>query len=251
MRLKGKVAIVTGGGKGIGGCIVTAFGQEGASMVIPDIDFVGARTKAEEVDPTGQRAIPLNCDVSNLAQVDEMVKITVDRFKRVDILVNNAASAKLFPFLETTLDDWKCTLDIDLTGYFICAKAVAKEMIRTGEGKIINITSVAAQLGIRGSSAYTVSKGGVAAWTRVMAIELGSHNIKVNCIAPGFILTELARRNLSEADIQARQKRIPLGRYGQPEDLVGAAVFLASADSDYITGTTTFVDGGFTGAGII
>lgn len=251
MRLNSKVAIVTGGAKGIGGAIVTAFAREGASVVIPDIDFAGAKSKAEEVEATGQRSIPLHCDVSNPVQVREMVKITVDRFEKLDILVNNAASTKYAPFLETTLENWKSTLDLDLTGYFICAQAVAEKMVQKGEGKIINIASVAAQLGIRRSSAYTASKGGIIAWTRVMAIELALYNIKVNCIAPGFILTELAKKTLSEAEIQARQKRIPLGRYGRPEDVTGAAVFLASADSDYITGTTIFVDGGFTCAGIM
>lgn len=249
--MNSKVAIVTGGAKGIGGAIVTAFAREGASVVIPDIDFAGAKSKAEEVEATGQRSIPLHCDVSNPVQVREMVKITVDRFEKLDILVNNAASTKYAPFLETTLENWKSTLDLDLTGYFICAQAVAEKMVQKGEGKIINIASVAAQLGIRRSSAYTASKGGIIAWTRVMAIELALYNIKVNCIAPGFILTELAKKTLSEAEIQARQKRIPLGRYGRPEDVTGAAVFLASADSDYITGTTIFVDGGFTCAGIM
>lgn len=251
MRLNGKVAIVTGGAKGIGGAIVTAFGREGASVVIPDIDFAGAKSKAEEVDPLGQRSIALHCDVSNPIQVKEMVNTSIDRFGKVDILVNNAASAKYAPFLETTLEDWRWTLELDLTAYFICAKAVVTEMIHRGNGKVINIASVAAQLGIRRSSAYTASKGGIISWTRVMAIELAPHRINVNCIAPGFILTELAKKTLTESEIQARQERIPLGRYGQPEDVAGTAVFLASADSDYITGTTILVDGGFTCAGIM
>lgn len=251
MRLEGKAGIVTGGAKGIGGAIVSAFAREGASVVIPDIDFPGAESKAAEVKAIGQRAIPLLCDVSDPVQVKEMVKITLDRFGKVDILVNNAATTKYAPFLEMNLDGWKSTLDLDLTGYFICAQGVAGEMVQKGKGKIINIASVAAQLGIRRSSAYTASKGGIISWTRVIAIELAPHNINVNCIAPGFIMTELARITLTEAEIRARQERIPLMRYGRPEDVVGAAVFLASADSDYITGTTIFVDGGFTCAGIL
>lgn len=251
MRLKDKVAIVTGGAKGIGGAIVMAFAREGASVVIPDIDFPGAKSKAEEVELTGQRSIPLLCDVSNPVQVEEMIKTTIDQFEKVDILVNNAAIAKYAPFLEMTLEDWKSTLDLDLTGYFICAKAAAEAMVRMGKGKIINIASVAAQLGIRRSSAYTASKGGIIAWTRVMAIELAPHHINVNCIAPGFIMTELSKKTLTEAEIQAREKRIPLGHYGKPEDIAGTAVFLASEDSNYISGTTIFVDGGFTCAGIM
>lgn len=251
MRLRDKVAIVTGGAKGIGGAIVTAFAKEGASVVIPDIDFTGAKAKAKEVESLGQGAIPLHCDVSDPLRIKEMIRSTVERFGKVDILVNNAALARYSPFLETTLEDWRSTLDLDLTGYFICAQGAAKEMVRRGQGKIINIASVAAQLGIRRSCAYTACKGGIIAWTRVMAIELAPYHINVNCIAPGFILTELAKKNLSEAEIQDREKRIPVGRYGKPEDVAGTAVFLASSDSDYITGTTIFVDGGFTCAGII
>jgi len=251
MKLKGKVAIITGGATGIGGAIATRFSTEGAFVVICDIDLLKGKCKAEELNSIGGTAISVRCDVSNHAEVQEMLRTTVESFGKVDLLVNNAATTKRAPFVETTLDDWRSNLDVNLTGYFICAKAAAEEMIGNGAGRIINIASIASYVGIKGASAYAASKGGIIAWTRVLAIELAHYNITANCIAPGFIMTQAARKLLSVSDIKTRQERIPLGRYGRPEDVTGAAVFLASSDSEYITGTTLLVDGGFICSGLI
>jgi NAD(P)-dependent dehydrogenase (short-subunit alcohol dehydrogenase family) len=160
-------------------------------------------------------------------------------------------SAYYGPFLDMTLENWQKTLDSALTGYFLCARAAALHMRPGNRGKIINIASIAGQVGITRSAPYSASKGGILALTRVMAIELAPFNIQVNNINPGFIMTDLARTALTQEDRTTREAVIPAGRYGSPEDLTGAALFLASNDSDYVTGTSIVVDGGVTCARIL
>jgi 3-oxoacyl-[acyl-carrier protein] reductase len=251
MRLKDRVAIITGGAKGIGGAIATAYQREGARLVIPDIDREALQIKEQEIHLLGGEVLSLDLDISRPENTQVLIKETINRFGRLDILVNNAVWASYGPFLNMTLENWQRTLDVALTAYFLCAQAAAKHMRNQNRGKIIHIASIASKTGIIRSTPYSASKGGVLSMTRVMAIELAPHNIQVNAINPGFILTELAKKNLTEEDRRTRESVIPAGRYGSPEDVAGAAVFLASDESDYVTGISIEVDGGVTCGRII
>jgi len=251
MRLKDRVAIITGGAKGIGGAIASAYQREGAKLVIPDIDREALERKEQEIHSLGGEILPLDLDISRPENPHKLMEEAVDRFGRVDILVNNAVWAFYGPFLDMTLENWQRTLDIALTAYFLCAQAAARQMRVQNRGKIIHIASIAGRTAITRSTPYTASKGGIISMTRVMAVELAPYNIQVNAINPGFILTDLVRKVLTEEDRQMRASIIPAGRYGSPEDLVGAAVFLASEESNYITGININVDGGVMSARII
>jgi len=244
MRLKDRVAIITGGSQGIGGTIATTYHREGAQLVIPDIDGEALAEKTREIRALGGNILPLELDISQPENVERLLSETVDRFGRLDILVNNAVWASYGPFTDITLENWQKTLDVALTAYFLCAQAAARQMQTQNRGKIIHICSIASQTGVHRTTAYTASKGGILSLTRVMAIELASHNIQVNCINPGFIMTPFVQRILTEKDRQDREAVIPAGRYGAPEDVAGPAVFLASDESDYVTGTSIVVDGG-------
>ena len=250
MRLKDRVAIITGGAKGIGGTIAATYHREGAQLVIPDIDGEALAEKEQEISALGGNILPLELDISQPENVERLISETIDRFGRLDILVNNAAWASYGPFTDISLENWQKTLDVTLTAYFLCAQAAARQMQTQNHGKIIHICSIASQSGVHRTTAYTASKGGILALTRVMAIELAAHNIQVNCINPGFIMTPLVQRILTEKDRQDREAVIPAGRYGAPEDVAGPAVFLASDESDYVTGTSIVVDGGVTCASL-
>lgn len=251
MRLEGKTAIITGGAKGIGGAVATAFCREGASLVVPDIDAAALARKRDELRGLGREVLALELDISRADNVTRLMAAAMERFGRVDILVNNAVWAHYGPFLDMTLDKWQKTLDSALTAYFLCAHAAALQMRAQRRGKIIHVASIAGQVGITRSAPYSASKGAIIALTRVMAIELAPFNIQVNTINPGFIMTELARAVLTEQDRRTREAVIPAGRYGSPEDVAGAAVFLASDESDYVTGTSIVVDGGVSCARIL
>jgi len=249
-RLSRQYAIVTGGGRGIGKAVAIAFASEGASVCIADVDRQAGEETAREIIRRGGEAISIETDASQPEQAAAMVSQTVQTFGRVDILVNNAAVAKYAPFLEYPLEDWVRSLEINLTGYFLCAQESARMMVSTRRGKIINLSSVTGCVAVPESVAYSSTKGAVDAFTRVLAYELAPYGICVNAIAPGPILTEMARKTLSEEDRRVREAMIPAGRYGETEDLIGAAVFLASKESDYVTGQTIYVDGGFSISGV-
>lgn len=252
MRLKDKVAIITGGGSGIGRGIALNFAKEGANIVIPDINLEGARSAAKEVETLGRGSLAMEVDISKTLQVKDMVQATLNQFGKIDILVNNAVYVKYIPFLEFGEEEWDKIVKVSLGGYFLCSQAAAREMVKRREGKIVSIASMAAQIANVGSSAYSAAKAGVLALTRVMAIELGQYNINVNAISPGVIETPLMRSGLIPADeIEARLKRVPMGRVGRPEDIAMAALFLASEESSYITGHVLNVEGGFLSAGIM
>jgi 3-oxoacyl-[acyl-carrier protein] reductase len=251
MRLKKKVAVITGGAKGIGGVIATTYCREGAALVIPDLDKAALEKKQDEIQSAGREILPLELDISHPENVKRLISETVERFGKLDILVNNAVWASYGPFLEITLENWQKTLDVALTAYFLCAQTAALRMKTQNCGKIINIASIAGQVGIIRAAPYTACKAGILGLTRVMAIELAPYNIQVNNINPGFIMTDLARRVLTEEDRKAREASIPAGHYGNPEDVAGAALFLASDESNYVTGTSIVVDGGVTCAGIL
>ena len=249
-RLIDQVAIITGAGNGIGRSIALGLAQQGAHICIADIDPVGARQTAQQAEKLKRRAITVESDVSRPEEAQRLVEETMRAFGRVDILVNNAGIARYCPFLEYPAEDWRRTLEVNLGGYFFCAQAAARQMIARKKGKIINISSVLAETAMPHTVAYAATKGGVASLTRILALELAPHGINVNAIGPGPILTTMAQKNLREKDRVAREAMIPMGRYGLPEDLVGPAVFLASRDSDYVTGQTLYVDGGFLISGV-
>ncbi len=245
MKLKDKVAIVTGGGTGIGKGISLAYAKEGARLVIANRrEEIGARM-AEEITASGGEAIFVQTDICNLSDDQRLVDRTLESFGRIDILVNNAGISTLFgPFLEVTEDTYDTILDIDLKGTFFLSQKVARVMAEQEEGVIINITTNIAEIVQDGTSAYAAAKGGLKTLTRNMAFELARYDIRVNAIAPGEIYVENARSFFDHPANKPRFEALPLKRFGYPKDVSGAAVFLASQESSYITGITITIDGG-------
>jgi D-sorbitol dehydrogenase (acceptor) len=255
MRLQGKVAIVTGGAQGIGAAISRRYATEGARMVVADRNGEGASTVASEISDRGGEAIGVTVDVTNRDQVESMVARAVERFGGVDILVNNAGVIKLQTFLDVTEDDWNYMFDVNCKGMLWCSQAVARQMIEQHRGgKIINLASQAGRRGEALALAYCASKACVISMTQSLALALAPHRINVNGIAPGIVDTQLwvgvdqqfaklLDMNVGEP-IAKFVETIPLGRIEQPDDVAGAALFLASAEADYITQQTLNVDGG-------
>lgn len=245
MELEKKVALVTGGGQGIGKAIVLALAKKGASVVIADIDLESADKVADEAGKFG-KAVAKKADVSSETDVKRLVKETLEEFGRIDILVNNAGIDLKLPTEEVTVEQWQRVMDINLKGAFLCAQAVGKEMIKNRSGKIINIASVAGHSPVPRMAAYNASKAGVLLLSKTLAVEWAQYNINVNSISPGVTETSLLSRLRMEDPeaIKAREKRIPLGRVAQPEDIAQVAIFLASSASDNITGEDIKSDGG-------
>ena len=245
MRLKKQVAIVTGAGQGIGRAVALTLAREGATVVVNDIDLEKAEKVAEEVSAQGGQALPVQADVSKAKDVDVLVKKALDSYKRVDILVNNAGVAKLTRLLELTEAEWDRTMNINIKGQFLCSKAVIAQMIKQERGKIVNIASLAAHIGAPGLAAYGASKGGVVQLTKALAVEFGKYNIMVNAVSPGLTMTDLIKSAVKDRpDFIEGIDRIPLRRAAEPEDIANAVLFLASSESDYITGQVIIVDGG-------
>ncbi len=254
MRLEGKVAIVTGGSRGIGKAIALAFAREGADVVVAvDRDIKGAKDVIAEVERIGRRGLVVRADVSRKGEVDEMVEKTVDEFGKIDILVNNAGIAQVIPSLEVEESEWRRVIDINLSGVFYCSQAAGKVMARQMEGNIINIASISGAAAYPMRAAYCSSKSAVIMLTKVLAIEWAKYNIRVNAIAPGYVETKLVQDLVSRGvlDVEALKRRIPMRRLAKPEEIAKVAVFLASDDSSYITGETIFVDGGWMAYGYV
>jgi NAD(P)-dependent dehydrogenase (short-subunit alcohol dehydrogenase family) len=250
MKLENKVAIVTGAGKGIGSGIAKVFSQEGAKVVVVDWDEEAGKKTAEEIRQSGGDALFVNCDVSNEEQVKAMVQATLDKYGRIDVLVNNAGIGVYLPVLEATSEDWDHCLAVNLKGVFLCSKYAIPHMQAVGKGAIVNISSVHAHATVNGVAPYAASKGGITALTRNMAIDYGPA-IRVNAIAPGWVLTPLIQSIFDGYDDPAEQQRLVeqrqvMKRIGRPEDIGHAAAFLASDEASFITGTQLFVDGGLT-----
>jgi NAD(P)-dependent dehydrogenase (short-subunit alcohol dehydrogenase family) len=247
MQLKGRTAIVTGGGGGIGRAIAERFVQEGASIAIADRDARSARAVADSIVSAGGSALGIETDVADSAAVQRMADRVFAQFGRIDILVNNAGIRFLNPLLEQTEDEWRRTLDVNLTGPFLCCKAVIPYMLKGGKGKVVNVSSVAGQFGRPLRSAYCASKGGEIAFTRAAALDMKGRNIYVNALAPALIDTPLNSGFAGNAELAALWGRETiLERWGKPSDVAEAALFLASDASDFITGTVLTVDGGWT-----
>ena len=255
MKLQGKVAIVTGGAQGMGRAICLRYAGEGASVVVADQNRDGAQGVVDEIVGVGGRGLAVEVDVREQWQAQRMVDAAVEGFGGLDILVNNAGVGKIIPFLETTEADWDFIFSVNCKGLLWCSQAAARQMIVQGRGgKIVNLASQAGRRGEALVLAYCASKACVISMTQSMALALAEHRINVNGIAPGLVDTpfwtevdkQFARLlNLPEGEPKRRfSAAIPLGRIEQPEDVAGAAVFLASADADYITQQTFNVDGG-------
>ncbi|MBD1212633.1 MAG: 3-oxoacyl-[acyl-carrier-protein] reductase [Cyanobacteriota bacterium] len=240
--LKDQVAIVTGASRGIGRAIALQLAFEGAKVVV---NYASSSTAADqvvaEITAAGGEAVAIQGDVSQENQVDTLIKTTLEKFQRVDILVNNAGITRDTLLLRMKLEEWQAVIDTNLTGVFLCTKAVSKIMLKQRSGRIINIASVAGQMGNPGQANYSAAKAGVIGFTKTVAKELSSRGITVNAVAPGFIITDMTSDIKAEGILQY----IPLGRFGQPEEIAGMVRFLASDPAAaYITGQVFNVDGG-------
>jgi NAD(P)-dependent dehydrogenase (short-subunit alcohol dehydrogenase family) len=243
MRLAGKVALITGGGSGIGRGIAIRFAEEGARVAVADLNREGANHTAEEVGKLGARALAIEGNVTSRADCERMVEEAVAAFGRLDIFVANAGIGRAAPFLETAEEDWDAVIGTNLTGVFLSCQAAARRIANEGHGgRIISIASVAGERATPRMAAYSSAKAAVRMLTKVMALELAPYRITANAIAPGVIETPLTAPlvdMLKQAD-----RKPPLGRLGEPKDVADVALFLASDEADYVTGDTIFCDGG-------
>ena len=246
MRLKNKVAIVTGGAKGLGRAFALRMAEEGAAvMVVTRKDMDNLKRTVETIRSMGGDARFFQADVAKIEETLAMAKATKEAFGRIDILINNAAiydGIKRTPFYEIDLSEWDLVMNVNVKGAFLSTRAVFPYMKEQGYGKIVNLASEVFFTGSHGFAHYVASKGGIIGLTRALAIELGPYNICINCVAPGFTDTEASRglTDVNKYDIS----KTPLRRLEKPEDLTGAALFLASSESDFMTGQTLLVDGG-------
>jgi gluconate 5-dehydrogenase len=245
--LSGKVAVVTGTSRGLGQYFGRALAKAGADLVITSRDPARLTEFKDEVEGLGRKALPVKLDVLNESDIDAMVRTAIDEYGRIDILVNNAGLNIRHPAVEFTWKEWDTVLNTNLKGAFFVAQAVGKEMIKQKYGRIINIGSCTCVFGMEGIGPYCASRGGILQMSRSLAAEWGRHGITVNVLAPGWFKTAQNRALYdNEKWVQYITDRIPLGRPGQPKDLDGTVIFLASNASAYITGQILFVDGGFT-----
>lgn len=253
MRLAGRSAIVTGAGSGIGRAVAVGFAAEGARVAVADIDEARVAETVAAITDAGGDAFGVRVDVSDRASIDSMMGDVLARFETIDAVLSNAGISRPAPFLEMTEADWDVVLDTNLKGQFLVGQAVARHMAQHSGGSIINTSSQLAEGAANPRSAnYLASKGGCRMLTKAMAVDLAEFGIRVNALAPGPTVTNLSqhgRYQNTDADAARRAMmlaRIPMGRMGQPEDMVGACVFLASDDSRFVTGATLIVDGGYT-----
>lgn len=243
MDFKGQVAIVTGGGRGIGRAIAEGLAKRGVNLAIADINPDEAIESAEAFTALGVKAIGIKLDVSKSEEVKKVFEDIRSEFNRIDILVNNAGITKDSLLLRMKEEDWDSVVDINLKSVFLCSKEAIKEMSQRRYGRIVNITSVAAFMGNPGQANYSASKAGIVGLTKTIAKEYASRGITVNAVAPGFIKTAMTDV-LSESVKEEMKKLIPLGRFGTVEDVANAVIFLASPDSGYMTGQVIHVNGG-------
>ena len=244
--LEGKVAIVTGGSKGIGREIGLVFAEAGADVVVSSRGLDSSlEDVAEEIRTLGRRSLAVPADIRKKSDVERLVQRTVEEFDVIDILVNNAGILLVAPFVDHSEEDWDRIMDTNLKGYYLCSQAVVKKMMEQKKGNIINMASIRSIGASRERVGYCVSKAGVVMLTRVMALEFASYNIRVNGIAPGWIKTKLNERLWGDPNTRQQiEKEIPLGYLAEPSVIAGAALFLAADISSYITGHTIVVDGG-------
>lgn len=252
MRIKDKIAIITGAGSGQGEAAAKLFAAEGAHVIIAEWSNDNGQRVESEINESGYKATFIHVDVSDETSVKNLVSQVTREQGRIDILFNNAGIGfssrsrfKMASVMETPLEDWNNILSINLNGTYLMCKYVLPVMIEQESGSIVNNSSLNGILGVTGADAYTASKGGVVALSRVMAVDYGKHNIRVNCICPGAIDTPMIREVLDVPEIAKNYETGPLGRVGKPEEIANAALFLASDEASYITGLTMPVDGGW------
>ncbi len=250
--LKNKVALVTGARRGMGKAHAQALASQGAKVAVTDVDLAECQLVVDEIKAKGGEAAAFKMDVSNAAEVDQVITAAVGQFGRLDILVNNAGIYAPKPALDLTEADWDKTIAINLKGQFLCAQRAAREMAKNKWGRIINIASIASGqvgVGIAGGAHYTASKGGVLGMTETLADEWAAFGINVNAIAPGAIDTPMASAaQMPKEAMDMLMAKVPLKRIGRPEEVAAAVVFLSSDEASYITGATLYVDGGWLAA---
>jgi 3-oxoacyl-[acyl-carrier protein] reductase len=254
MRLKGKVALVTGASRGIGRVIALALAKEGADVVLNCSTSLEAAEKvAQEIRKLGRRSSVIQADVSNKTAVEKMVKEVVKQFGKIDILVNNAGMSVVGPSVGLEENIWRRGIDVMLTGVFFCSQAAGKEMIKQKSGKIINIASINGIVAFPERACYCSAKAGVMALTKVLGCEWAQHNINVNAVAPGYVETELVKNLVSEGtlDVKELANRTPSRKLTKCEDIAETVIFLASEDSKNIVGQTIVIDGGWTAYGYL
>lgn len=246
--LSGRTAIVTGGDRGIGFAIARGLAGAGASVVIANRKAAEGESAAESLRKEGLNAAAVPTDVSSLPSIADLVAKVMKDFGKIDVLVNNAAIVIRKPAEEYTEEDWDNIMNTNLKGLFFCSQFVGREMIKRKQGKIINLSSVVSQVAQRQRSVYAISKAGISHLTRAFALEWAEHKINVNAIGPGLTITDINKKYFEAHPEELKQfvGDIPMGREGYPSDIVGAAIFLASEASDFITGQTLLVDGGMT-----
>ncbi len=244
MKLKGKVALVTGAGSGIGRATALLFAREGADIAVNDIDLPSAEKTSEEVRQLGRKSITVRADIADEREVIGMVKRTIEELNGLHILVNNAGVGGGEPVLESSVETWDRVMAVDLRGTYLCSREAGRWMAEHKTGKIVNISSIAALRAQINMSPYAAAKTGVISFTRALAQEWARYSINVNCIVPGGIDTPMSRGHAGDLSPERISQLIPLGRMGQPEDIARAALFLASDDAAFITGVYLPVDGG-------
>ena len=249
MDFSGRVALVTGGASGIGFAVASQLAELGASIAIADINIEGANIAADKLSPA--LVFTTEVDVQNPTSATRMVDSVVEHYGKLDILVHSAGVGIEKSFLETTEEEWRRLIDIDLSGNFYCAQAAARKMVENQYGRIVMLSSTAGMRGGTGRAAYGAAKGGVIALTKVMAVELAQYGITANALAPGAIETELVARMHSDETRRVYRAGIPMDRYGTPEETAFTGVFLASEQAGYVSGLILGVDGGFLAAGIM
>ena len=243
--LEGKKALVIGASKGLGKSMVLALASAGATVALASRSAGLIETISRDINSRGGEAIAVETDISKEEDIERMTAEVIERFGEINILINNAGVYKPGRAIELSTDDWDTTINVNLRGLFLCCRIVGKQMVKQKNGKIINIASVLGKRAAQTSSAYSASKAGIIQLTKSLALELAPHHINVNAIAPGWFETEMVEDELG--DPRTRKyflSKTPLGRFGEPEELGGTAVYLASKASDFMTGETIFIDGG-------
>ncbi|WNC16504.1 beta-ketoacyl-ACP reductase [Brevibacillus brevis] len=248
-RLQGKVAIVTGAGRGIGAATAKRLAQDGAKVGVLDLKEEACLEVVEQIQAAGGEAVAVGCNVAVAEEVEQAVEKVVGHFGRLDILVNNAGVLRDNLLFKMSEDDWDTVMNVHLKGSFLASRAAQKHMVKQGYGKIVNTSSTSA-LGNRGQANYSAAKAGLQGFTKTLAIELGPFNINVNAVAPGFIATDMTRATAERIGIDFEEnkklasERIPLRRVGQPEDVANVVAFLVSDDASYVSGQVIYVNGG-------